>query len=288
MDNPMSAATKSLPSVLQVFWHPMLLLAVGLHGIFLFIPLGKGQKQLPEVTEQPVSYNRLPDIKPNPPKSVPKPTVKKSPTTSQKTAASPPPLTTPNPSPATPYKPPATTPPDPANATDTPDNDSLVRLGSKPAAENTTTPLPPSNSVSPETPTTPTTTATANLRPDLDSETRELIERLGDLNGRPIGQDEDLTAIIPSETISNFFTNLEKKESKPGLVGVEYLSQQKLEEVYEYLTLIYPDYTLKKVGEYGGGTVYEIKKGDYVRYFNLVKAKEEKGTLIVLWKESPV
>ncbi|WP_421656106.1 hypothetical protein [Leptothermofonsia sp. ETS-13] len=294
----MSAATKNLPSVLRTLWHPMLILAVGLHAIFLAIPLGSRQKQLPEVTEQPVQYNRLPDIKPTPPKSARKSTVKKQVAPPQKTVTSPRslPLTTPNPSPATSYKPPTSAPSSDSDNSDSdnsvadsagsPDNGFLVRVGPKPVTADSTPPPPSPGSVSAAN--SATTTTAVNSRPDLDPETRELIERLGDLNGRPIAQDEDLTGIIPTEKISNFFTNFEKKEPKPGLVGVEYLSTQKPEEVYEYLGLIYPDYTLKQAGEYGGGTIYEIKKGEYVRYFNLIRDKENKGTVIVLWKERPV
>ncbi|MBD1857577.1 MULTISPECIES: hypothetical protein [Leptolyngbya] len=38
---------------------------------------------------------------------------------------------------------------------------------------------------------------------------------------------------------------------------------------------------------YGGGLVYEIQQGDFVRYLNLVPTKDQTGTIVVIWNKRP-
>ncbi|MGG6270069.1 hypothetical protein ACQ4M3_32630 [Leptolyngbya sp. AN03gr2] len=38
---------------------------------------------------------------------------------------------------------------------------------------------------------------------------------------------------------------------------------------------------------YGGGLVYEIRQGDFVRYLNLIPTKDQTGTIVVIWNKRP-
>jgi hypothetical protein len=47
-------------------------------------------------------------------------------------------------------------------------------------------------------------------------------------------------------------------------------------------------YQLKAVGTYGGGQIYELKKGTFKPfYLNLVPAQGGKGTIVVVWRSKP-
>ncbi len=39
--------------------------------------------------------------------------------------------------------------------------------------------------------------------------------------------------------------------------------------------------------QYGGGPIYEVKQGAFVRYINLVPTKDGTGTIVVVWNRSP-
>ena len=39
--------------------------------------------------------------------------------------------------------------------------------------------------------------------------------------------------------------------------------------------------------QYGGGSIYEVKQGAFVRYINLVPTKDGIGTIVVVWNRSP-
>lgn len=290
MDTQLSATTKNLPAVFSLLWRPMLFLALGLHAFFLFVPLGGAQKELPQVTEQPVKYNRLPDLKPTAQKPTQKPTQKPAATASQPVqqatiAPVPSPLTSPKPAPPPSYTPPPAepAPTEPVDSTDSTDDTPLARVGSTPMPDSS----PPAEPA--DISTAEPTVAAATQRPELDSDTQAIVERLQNLeDGRQITDNDKVEDLFTQEAATKFFTNPEKKEGKPGLIGVEYLLPQTPAEVYEKLAMLYSDFSLKKVGEYGGGPVYEVRRDDYVWYFNLVKGKEDKSTLIVLWQDSPL
>lgn len=256
----------------------MLFLAVGLHAAFLFMPLGGAKNDLPKVTEQPIRFNRLPDAKPvakTAPKAVTKTTIAaKKPT---KPIVPPPPLTTPTAkSPAIAPTPADSPPTETADSTPAPPTEA-------PLSRATSTAAPVAPAVSPS----PTPTVAVNQRPNLDQATQEIIDGLEFLEGRKLKTGDDLVTIFPPDAIAKFFTNPDKQELKSAIVGVEYVSPKAPIEIHKTLTELYPDYTFKLVGEYGGGPVYEMKKDSQAHYFNLVKNKDGKETLIVLWKEAP-
>lgn len=296
MDTQLSVMNKNQPSTFRLLWRPMLFLALGLHAFFLFVPLGGAQKELPQVTEQPVKYNRLPDLKPTAQKPTQKSTQKPAATASQPVqqgtiAPVPSPLTSPNLARPSSYTPPLAepAPTERVASTDSTDDTPLARVNSTPMPGSS----PPVESSLPAEPadasTAEPTIAAATQTPELDSDTQAIVERLQNLkDGRQITDNDRVEDLFTQEAVTKFFTNPEKKEGKPGLIGVEYLLPQTPAEVYEKLTMLYSDFSLKKVGEYGGGPVYEVRRDDYVRYFNLVKGKEDKSTLIVLWQDSPL
>lgn len=123
----------------------------------------------------------------------------------------------------------------------------------------------------------------------LDAETQTLVSRFEQLQGREVaGGADDLVSLFPEEHLGQFYTNPEQGIGQKGMMGVEYVSLQLPEAVLAQLQQLYPDYTLTPYADdYGGGPVYEVRQGNFVRYFNLVPAKMRAGTLLVLWNTPP-
>lgn len=110
------------------------------------------------------------------------------------------------------------------------------------------------------------------------------VSRLQKLEGREVDEPVSSTLFPNPE---DFYKDPVKELGKPGIVGIEYVSFQRPEEVYQQLARLYPDYAIAPKAEYGSGTVYEFRKGDFVRYLNLVRAKLGAGTLVILWNRPP-
>ncbi len=65
------------------------------------------------------------------------------------------------------------------------------------------------------------------------------------------------------------------------------LSLKRPEQVYASLQRQFAGFTFTEQPEYGGGTLYEVKKGNTVRYVSLVRATDKTATFVVLWTQDP-
>ncbi|MDX2231174.1 MAG: hypothetical protein NW220_16170 [Leptolyngbyaceae cyanobacterium bins.349] len=119
----------------------------------------------------------------------------------------------------------------------------------------------------------------------LTQQEQVFVSRLQKLEGREV--DEQVSSTLFSNP-EDFYKDPVKELGKPGIVGIEYVSFQRPEAVYQQLVQLYPDYKIAAKGEYGGGPVYEMRKGEFVRHLNLVRAKLGAGTLVILWQRSPI
>lgn len=176
-------------------------------------------------------------------------------------------------------------------------NKSELVVKASPSPTPSPTPLPkaakPSPSpiaaqTPPKAPTKPKAPAATN---QVDAQTAKLtdkelafVSRLQKLEGREVKEPVSSTLFPDPEA---FYQDPVKELGKPGIVGIEYVSFQRPEEVYQQLVKLYPDYTIAPKPEFGGGLVYEFKQGNFVRHLNLVRAKLGAGTLIILWNREP-
>lgn len=74
------------------------------------------------------------------------------------------------------------------------------------------------------------------------------------------------------------------------LVGIDdilWASRQRPEQVYRSLQDQFAGFTFTEQPEYGGGTLYAVKKGNTTRYISLVRATDKTATFVVLWKQDP-
>lgn len=73
-------------------------------------------------------------------------------------------------------------------------------------------------------------------------------------------------------------------DSTPKLV-----QGQRPDQVYDSLLpkLKSSGFTTSEVKAYGGGSLYEMRKGSAATYLNLVPTKDRKGTIVVVWRSSP-
>jgi hypothetical protein len=267
LDKPTSSLAKHTPPALKALFRPMLALALGIHGLLLFVPLSPEKKELPEPTEKPVKISRLSNQKvavkptPKPRAARPKPVVRRN--------VSPPPTlvvkATPTPSPA----------PSSASSTTTP-SPRPSASPSSPAADNTP-------STDPE--------AAAFAGP-LDAITRPRTDTDGSEKDLPVRDTSVPIGSILFKDPAPFFADPDQDLVKPGVSAVEFLGTLNDLEV-ALKDDIAPAYTgngftFTKVGEYGGGPVYEVKKDAVTRYLNFVLNKTKTGILVVVWKKSPV
>ena len=272
LDKPTSSLAKHTPPALKALFRPMLALALGIHGLLLFVPLSPEKKELPEPTEKPVKISRLSNQKvavkptPKPRAARPKPVVKRN-------VSTPPMLVvkaTPTPTPAT-----ASTS---AAAPSPHSSPSAVPPASPPAA-----PADNTSSSDPE--------AAAFAGP-LDAITRPRTDTDGSEKDLPVRDTSVPIGSILFKDPAPFFADPDQDLVKPGVSAVEFLGTLNDLEV-ALKDDIAPAYTgngftFTKVGEYGGGPVYEVKKDAVTRYLNFVLNKTKTGILVVVWKKSPV
>ncbi|MDX2239624.1 MAG: hypothetical protein NW224_02965 [Leptolyngbyaceae cyanobacterium bins.302] len=130
----------------------------------------------------------------------------------------------------------------------------------------------------------PTPTQTAVQTAKLTAKEQAFVSRLQKLEGREVNEPVSSTLFPNPE---DFYQDPVKELGQPGIVGIEYVSFQRPEQVYQQLVKLYPDYAIVPKSEFGGGLVYEFKQGNFVRHLNLIRAKLGAGTLIILWNREP-
>lgn len=248
----------------------MLMASLGLHGLVLFLPYGgshaqkQEQSESPKTDEKAVKITRLTNRKTATPKALPKLAVKPKLASTLKVAS----------------------PKPPALVVKAPPLPKVVPVPAPPPAAS----APPNATTTPPSPAPARKGDPTNEGAALDAETQALVSRFEQLQGREVaGGADDLVSLFPEEYLGQFYSNPEQGIGQKGMMGVEYISLQLPEAVLAQLQQLYPDYTLTpRTDEYGGGPVYEVRKGNFVRYFNLVPAKLRAGTLLVVWTVPPV
>lgn len=245
----------------QLLWCPMLLLALGFHGFLLFFPWQSQPSSADREEGKSVKLSRLTTLKPGQSEAeeakAAEAAIRQANQSEILVKATPSP--SPSPSPA------------PVSRTVKPSPSPIARKASpaaSPAATSKASPQPKADS------------ATAVL----SQQEQAFVSRLQKLEGREV--DEAVSATLFPDS-SYFYVDPAKELGKPGIVGIEYISFQRPEAVQQQLVRLYPDYTIAPKATYGDGLVYEFRKGDFVRYLNLVRAKLGAGTLIVLWNRQP-
>jgi hypothetical protein len=250
---------KTSPSRWRVLWRPLLLVALGFHAGLLFFPWQSLQikPSKPEAGES-VKLGRLTTLKPERSEAekieAQAEAIRRASQAELKVKASPTPSPSPSPKAIKPSPTPSPKAAQPAKPTPSP------KAKAPPAAK----------------PNEPTATLT--------QAEKGFVSRLQKLEGREVTEQVSST-LFPSPEV--FYKDPAKEIGKPGIVGIEYVSLQRPEEVYQQLRTLYPDYVIAPKPDYGDGLVYEFKKGSFVRYLNLVRAKLGAGTLVVLWNRQP-
>lgn len=250
-----TADKKSLPPW-RVLWRPLLLVALGFHALLLFFPWQSLQLDSSnQEAGESVKLSRLTTLKPGESEAdkakAEAEALRRARQSDLKVKASPSPSPSPSPK--------------------------AVQPSPSPVAVRPAKPSPsPQAKAAPAKTTEPTATLT--------QQEQVFVSRLQKLEGREVTEPVSST-LFPNP--DDFYKDPVKEIGKPGIVGIEYISMQRPEEVYQQLKKLYPDYAIAPKPDYGEGLVYEFKKGDFVRYMNLVRAKLGAGTLVILWSRQP-
>jgi hypothetical protein len=276
---------KNAPSGMKVLWRPMLFASVGLHGLLLVVPMGSNGQNKPEKPkEEPVKLAKLekkaaPLKKSKPLSQKPKPVTKPKSAITQRTATSLPPALVVKQKPEEKPKEPI-------------------------PEEKKVTPKEERNNTSPPPPLESNTASSGNLGDgktlkgddaDIAANMASLRDQVLDNPGEKdtIPKDvKDLAQEFPGDFVQDFFADPNKGlVISKKLLSIEYISRKTPDETYALLSSLYqpPEYVLASTsrGDYGGGPVYELKKGNTTRYINLVPGNFNSYTLVVLWEAPP-
>jgi len=136
------------------------------------------------------------------------------------------------------------------------------------------------------------TEPTASPSSTSQAEQQEFHELFGQVEGEV---DEKLIDPQVFKEPESFYTEAslktgDKPERKLGIDRINWISLKRPDEVFTNLEPQLKDMGVATTtqGEYGGGIVYEVKKGNFIRYINLVPVKGSVGTLIVVWNRDPM
>ncbi|PIG94627.1 hypothetical protein [Gloeocapsopsis sp. IPPAS B-1203] len=268
-----SSLSKKLPPVLQILYRPMLFISLALHGIFLTLPMPQPTKsqveQKPQNEELEITQLLAPPKKPSPQSSLqttrpqrqlPQPNPKITPSISQ-----------PKPTPSISPTPQAT-------------------LSPTPTPLASPTPLP-SPEVSPtlEPTSEPTIEASPNVSDDNVAEFQNLFGEVAGEVAEDLGVDPSYFA-QPELFFTPESLATEEPQQKQEIARIKWISLKTPEQVF---TEIEPQLQSSGMevsiqGEYGGGNVYKIQKGNFITYLNLVHTATSIGTMIVVWNSDPL
>jgi hypothetical protein len=246
------SAAKKVPSRWQFLWCPMLLIALGFHGFLLFFPWqAQSSKQATKEDGKSVKLSRLTTLKPGQ-------------------------AETEQPAIAEALR----------NANQ---SDIVVKASPSPSPSPVPKAVPPSpvaiaRQTAPTKAKVPVAKKANEVTAVLTQQEQGFVGRLQKLEGREVSEPVSSTLFPNPE---DFYQDLAKELGKPGIVGIEYVSFQRPEAVYQQLARLYPDYAIAPKANYGDGLVYEFRQGNFVRYLNLVRAKLGAGTLVILWSRQP-
>lgn len=108
---------------------------------------------------------------------------------------------------------------------------------------------------------------------------------------------EELEDESPFKNPNDFYTKLESQDQDGSLIpaeqreeieGVKLVSGQTPDAVYTNLApSLQSIFEVSESGDYGGGSLYKLKKDSFTGYLNLVPTKDGAGTIVVLWSDPP-
>lgn len=268
--NQYDLSHKNMSSTSQVFNWPMLLISLGLHTLLLLIP--KPSQPPPQTLKpepQPEETVKVSDLLGSTSSSSPKPSPKASKSTSKKTVSTKKATPTPR-----------------QQVVSRPSVSQLQPSRSKQTSELAAATEPVTN---PDSSSGTDRESTETATPAAEAE--EFQKLFGKLEGEV---DEKLIDPNVFEKPDSFYTKESlnaggEPERKPGIDRIKWISLKApdvvLDELKPQLKGIGIEPTTQ--GQYGGGTVYQVKKGSSVRYINLVPTKGSIGTLVIVWNRDP-
>ncbi len=268
--NVSSVFRKQHHALWRMIYRPMLVISLAVHGAVLAVRLPAEPPPPPEPEPSPSpTLSRITSLTPPAPKpkasSKPKPQPSRSRSVSSVGSTIAPAAPKPQPSP----------------------------FATQPSATPTPTPASPE-------PLTPEASPTASLaEPETGTPAEAADEFLGQLQ-QGIGQVDAVegqgTPYFLFEQPEQFFTaeSLQASEATgqdpTPLAGIEdilWASRQRPEQVYTSLQDQFAGFTFTEQPEYGGSTLYAVKKGNTTRYISLVRATDKTATFVVIWKQDP-
>jgi hypothetical protein len=260
-------------SAWRFFYRPMLVFSLLLHGLVLLLPLPSQPEVAPEEEEAEIQIMELAPLIEAPPPPSPEP------------EAAP-----------TPKPPPAPAP---------------VAAAPVPVPQSQPNPVPNPN---PE-PTPTETSDTSEALPDLEAEVtdeettettisaeeQEFQDFLGEFQTglEGLGAAEAANVGIPYYNFPQpeaFFTadSITAADSGSGDPALQqgadtfiWASRRRPSDVFSALQERFAGFEISPMTEYGGGELYEVKKGDTIRYISLVRAKDRTATFVVIWSRDP-
>jgi hypothetical protein len=253
----------------------MLVFSLLLHGLVLLLPLPSQPEDTPEEEEAEMQIMQLAPLIETPPP--PSPTAEAAPT--------------PKPQPA----------PAPVAAAPAP----VVRSRPNPVPNPNPQPTPtptPTPTVSEVAPAPATDLANAETtETTVSAEEQEFQDFLGEFQGglEGLGASEAANVGIPyynfpqpeafftAESIVAADSGDGDPELQPGAVTFIWASRRRPSEVFSALQERFAGFELSPMAGYGGGDLYEVKKGDTIRYISLVRAKDRTATFVVIWSRDP-
>jgi hypothetical protein len=266
--------SKQTPSW-RFLYRPMLAFSLLLHGLVLLLPLPSQPEDTPEEKEEEAELQimNLAPLAETPPPPSPTPAAPSPKPQPAPVAAAPPPVVRSRPNPV-PNPNPAPTP------TPTPTTTSNASAAPAPATdlanEETTEAIVP---------------AEEQEFQDFLGEFQTGLDGLGAAEAANVGipyynfpQPE---AFFTAESIAAADRGDSEPELQSGAVTFIWASRRRPSEVLSALQERFAGFEINPMTEYGGGDLYEVKKGDTIRYISLVRAKDRTATFVVIWSRDP-
>jgi outer membrane biosynthesis protein TonB len=262
---------KHFPPMLQTLYRPMVVLSVGLHSLLLLTPLPSRPEKQPEQPQpQTVKLAPLTPLKPVPSPSLQ--ALKPTPKLAQPRAT---------------VRPQAPAPRAPVNLKP------VTQPPPKAAPRAAAPSAAPATSPEPQATSDPTTeAATETEQQEFQDFLGQFQSNLGQVDavegvGLPYYLFEQPQLYFTPESLTASEESGEDPELSPAVENILWASRKRPEEAYEEIKQIFAGYTFSPKADLGGGPVYEVKKGNTVRYVNLVRATDKTATFVVIWKQLP-
>lgn len=262
------------PSSWRFLYRPMLVFSLLLHSLVLLLPLPSQPEDVPEEEEAEIQIMELAPLIETPPPSSPiaevAPTPKPQPAPAP-VAAAPSPVVRSQPNPVPDLSPEPTPTPTPTPTT------------------SETAPDPATDLANEET--TEVVSAEEQEFQDFLGEFQTGLEGLGASEAANVGipyyNFPQPDAFFTAESIVAADSGDGEPELQPGAVTFIWASRRRPNEVFGALQERFAGFEMNLMTEYGGGDLYEVKKGDTIRYISLVRAKDRTATFVVIWSRDP-